>query len=121
MKKEDIYKIGLFASNFMLVIAVLLFLIELIASLLGEKIFLNALFTYASWIGFAAIAKILFTRVQKKERIRASEYIWICIFLVINFIFKYPYPINLILSFLSIIITIYSYRVQQNKIRSPEL
>lgn len=115
MKKEDTYKIGIFASNFLLALAVMFVVLYSIAPLFGGKLFVNAIIKYASWIAPALALKFFLKRLQQGLRMRVYDYIILCISSITSIVLWWAYPFNIILSVLTIISSVVSYRAQSRR------
>lgn len=110
--KDEFYKIILFLSNGLLVLGIMLTIIYLVIPLLGGKSSVRAVIAYASWIGIGLGLKFYVRRLQKRLRIRAHEYVLIYLCVVFNFVVWLGYTIGILLSILSIIGSVFAYRVQ---------
>jgi hypothetical protein len=113
--KEKIYNITSIALNFFLSVSVIIFVVYLVAPLLGGKLLFNALILYGSWIGMALFLKFLVKRVQKGLRIRNYQYVLLCLYNIVCMFLWFPYPIDVILSVFSIVGIVFSYKTQQRR------
>jgi putative Mn2+ efflux pump MntP len=115
--KEEVYTVAAFALNFWLAVAVIFVIVYLVAPLVGGKLFPNVIMKYASWIGLALLARNVLKRVRKGLRIRAYDYSLVCLCVIINLLLWFSYPINIILSILSVVGLAFSYKAQSNRMR----
>ncbi len=113
--KEKIFNIASMALNFFLSIAVVIFVVYLVAPLLGGKLLFNALVLYGSWIGMALFLKFLVKRAQKGLRIRQHQYVLLCLYNIVCMFLWFPYPIDVFLSILSIVGIVFAYKAQQRR------
>lgn len=113
--KEKIYNITSMALNFYLSVAVIIFVVYLVAPLLGGKLLFNALIVCGSWIGMALFLKFLVKRAQKGLRIRTHEYILLCLYSIACMFLWFRYPLNFFFSVLNIIGIGFSYKAQQKR------
>jgi hypothetical protein len=116
--KEEVYRVASFFATFWLVVAIVFVAIYLVAPLLGGKLSVYAILHYAGWIVLALAAKFVLKRARKGLRIRAYDFAILCITVVFNFVIWFSYPINIILSSLSIIGLVISYRAQGRGLHS---
>jgi|GEM_PF-3768526 len=117
--KKEIYGMTFVLVNFFLIFSVIMFLIYLGAPLLGGNLSVIALIHYGSWIAMAIGISIVSQRGRKGLKIRAYEYVIVCLVAIVNFAIWFSYPINIILSILSIVGTAISCRAH-NKRMSQE-
>jgi hypothetical protein len=110
--KDEFYRKISFLSNALLVIAAMLVASYLVAPLLGGKLSVYAIIAYASWIGIALVSKLFLRRVRKGLRVRVFEYLLLCLCVIVNLAVWFRYPINVILSILSIAGCVFAYRAQ---------
>lgn len=113
--KEKIYNITSMALNFFLLVAVIIFVVYLVAPLLGGKLLFNAVILYGSWIGMALFLKFLVKRVQIGLRIRQHQYVLLCLYNIVCMFLWFPYPISILLSIFSIVGIVFAYKAQQRR------
>jgi len=115
--KEEVYSMAFVLANLFLIFSVIIFSVYLVAPLLGGKLSISALIHYGSWIILAIVVRIVSQRGRKRLRIRLHEYAMVCLVAIVNSALWFAYPINIILSILSIVGTTISYRAQNKRIK----
>ena len=101
-------------TNAYIFLSIILFIVYLIAPLIGGNLFLRALMVYGSWIGLGFAIKYNISKYKKKmplnwyEILLMSAYGLTCMFL------WFSYPFNIILSFFIVVGNIVGNRVQRN-------
>lgn len=116
MDKKQIYVMSSYLTNFWLVLAVVFVVVYLLAPLFGGKLLIKAIIFYASWIGMALSLKFILKRRRHELRIKAHEYLLICLYYIVCMLIWFFYPLNVIISILSIVGFTISYRAQDKKI-----
>jgi len=111
-RKEKILLIASLASNIIIATALLLLFGYIFAPFFGGKLFGTAILKYLSWISVGLAIKIALKRIKKGLPLRKREYAIIILFLLFNLFVWFPYPFNLILSFIGILGFMASYRLQ---------
>jgi chromate transport protein ChrA len=119
-EREEVYKVASFFATFWLVVAIVFVALYLFAPLLGGKLSVSAILHYAGWIVIALAVKFVLKRARKGLQIRAYDFAILCVVVVFNFVIWFAYPINVILSILSIVGLIFSYRAQGRTIHRAE-
>ena len=115
--KADIYKVALIGLNIYLSVAVVFVSVYLIAFLFDGKLYTNAIIHYASWIGMALVLKFALKRVQKGLRIRVYDYLVVCVYTMICMFLLFRFPLNIILSILSIVGAVVSHTAQGSRLK----
>lgn len=118
--KAQIYSQAFALANLFLIFSVIMFSIYLVVPLLGGKLSVSALTHYGSWIFLALGMRIISQRVRRGLRIRAYEYLISCLVVIINFVLWFSYPINIILSILSVVGLAISYRAQNRRLKEGQ-
>jgi hypothetical protein len=113
--KKEIYSKTFILANLFLIFSVIMFSIYLGAPLLGGKLSVKALTHYGSWTAMAIGIRIVSQRGRKGLKIRAYEYLIVCLVAIVNFAIWFSYPINIILSILIIVGTAISYRAHNKR------
>jgi len=111
-KKELQKSVSVFLTIF-LVLGVLLSVYYLAAPLWGGKINYKAIIAYASWAGLSLIGKLYLKRQRQGLSMNKAYYIITSVCVIVNLFVWFSYPINVILSFVSIVGLSYSYRIQR--------
>jgi hypothetical protein len=109
---KDIFYFGSGLANVFLVLFSVLFLIYLVAPLLGGKLSPKALIIYGSLIGFALSLK--YTLRYIKARVRMKRYKWylLCSYFIMCAFLWFPYYLGIIFSAAAIISFLCSYKAQ---------
>jgi hypothetical protein len=119
LSKDEYLKSILLFLNAFLVFASMLVVLYVLVPLFAGKFSIYTVVVYASWIAAALVLKHHLKRVKKGLRVRAREYILLCILSVVNLLFWLWYPIGVILSVLSIAGFFLGYRAQSKKWGQP--
>jgi hypothetical protein len=119
-KPEEVYRMVFVLSNLFLILSTVLFLVYLIAPLLGGILYINSLIHYGSWIVVALATRIVSQRGRKGFHIRAPEYILLCLVMIINFAIWFSYPINVVLGILSIVVIAISYGTNRKRMNQAK-
>lgn len=114
---KEIYDFASVALNVYMTGAAIIFVVYLVAPLLGGKLLFNALILYGSWIGMGLFLKFLVKRVQKGLRIRPHQYVSLCLYNIVCMFLWFRYPINVFLSVLTIVGIAFAYKAQQRRVR----
>ena len=118
--KEDVYSMAFVIANLLLIFSVIMFSVYLVAPLLNGKLSVNALAHYGSWIALAIGIRIVSQRGRKRLKVRSYEYLILCVIAIVNFTIWFSYPINIVLSILSVVATVISYRAQNKWIKQDK-
>ena len=118
--KEQVYGKAFVLANVFLIFSIIIFSIYLIAPLLGGKLSTSALIHYGSWIFLALAMRILSQRSRRGQRIREYEYLIACLVAIINLVVWFSYPINIVLSILSVVGIAISYRAQNRRLKEGQ-
>lgn len=102
-------------ANLFLIFSVIMFSVYLVAPLLGGKLSVKALSHYGSWIALSVGVRIVSQRGRKGMTIRTYEYLILSSAAIVNFVIWFSYPINIILSILSVLVTVISYRAHNKR------
>ena len=115
VNKKELYNKVFILSNCFLIFSTIVFLIYLVAPLIGGKLLMPALTGYGSWILVALAARIFSQRARKGENIKLSEYILGVILIISYFILRFSYPYNIIFSILVLVVLGISWKAQKSK------
>jgi|WetSurSiteA1Bulk_404760.scaffolds.fasta_scaffold166074_2 hypothetical protein len=115
--KKQLYNQAFFLANAFLIFSIIMFSIYFAAPILGGKPSISALIHCGSWILLALGMRIMSQRARRGLRIRAYEYLLGCLVAIINFVVWFSYPINIILSILSVVGMAISYRAQNKRLK----
>ena len=98
--------------SFYLFLFILIFLIYLVAPILGGKLHFNALIVYGSWIGLALILKNGLKDMQKEMRLKKYKFILLTLYYILCAFLWFSYPLNLLFSGLFVVSNIVGYKAQ---------
>ena len=113
--KEKIFRIASMVLNFFLTVAMVAFVVHLVAPLFGGELLVNALILYGSWIFMALFLKFLIKRSQKGFPIRVYQYFLLCLYNIVCMFLWFPYPISILFSILSIVGIALAYKANQRE------
>jgi len=113
-KKNLTITIASFTTNAFLVLAAILVIFYLIAPIFGGEFYSNAILKYASWLGIAFCIKYELSRMKKNFEMRLFDYITITVFVILNIMAWFKFPLSLFLIILCIIGLIFSF-IKQKK------
>jgi hypothetical protein len=112
LDKENLLQALSTSINLYLAFAVLLFIIELIAHLLGGELYSYALIVYASRIGIALVLKYMIMKMRKKISLKIREIFVITFYGIICMFLWFSYPLNIFFSILIIVGNLIGYKAQ---------
>jgi hypothetical protein len=104
--------------NFYLFLSALIFVVYLIAPLLGGKLFFNALVVYGSWIGMALMLKYILKKAQEKIRLKWFEFLFLTTYGITCMLLWFTYPYNILFCLLIVVGNLIGYRAQMKSFNS---
>jgi hypothetical protein len=118
LNKVEYFKSILLFLNAFWVFASMLTVFYVVVPLFAGKFSIYPVAVYASWVAIALVLKDHLKRTQKGLRVRAWQYILLCILSILNLLFWFRHPIGVILSIVSIVGFFFLYRVQDGRNRT---
>jgi len=96
-------------------LSIFLFAIYLFAPFFGGKFHLNAVITYASWVGLAFILMTFLKKKQRGQNIKQLEFILSYLYFLLCMFIWFTSPVNIIFCILGGVGIIVGYKAQQEK------
>ena len=118
--KKYVLYIASLTSKVVLIFSATLMAIYLILPLFGGKLFFNAVVKCAGWVAIALGVIAVVNRSSKKIQIRGREYLLLGFAVIFNLIVWFPYPVDIILCLISVIVFLVSYRYQSPENRNRQ-
>lgn len=118
--KEHLYYLLSVCLNIYLAVAAVMFVLYVVAPLLGGKFFPRAVIVYASWIVMAVYAKTLLKKSQQGHVIVLREHLLLCMYTIACVFLWFPYRISILFTVLAVVGTAFSHNAQKNRDKSSE-
>ena len=112
MDKKKLLHFVSWILTFYFCLSVFLFIIHLIAPLLGGKLYFSALIIYGSWIGLALLSKHMLKNTQREVRLKGYKFLLLTLYFILCAFLWFPYPLNIFFSGLGIVGNLVGYKAQ---------